>query len=186
LFDKNTWVGDDIQSAMINSTMENYIFWSVHVSATGDLSLNDTLMVSNGQPVTAVTDRLKNFIALARNNGSTKSVWFSIGSADVSDYQGVENILDNGTPAEIEVLYASFQQLMDLGADGFDFDYEENLSDPAALISKFAIGLNQNTGAQITFCPYYHGFWIDALIAVYKGLGSQPVVGYNLQWEYGG
>ena len=89
--------------------MENYIFWSVHVSATGDLSLNDTLMVSNGQPVTAVTDRLKNFIALARNNGSTKSVWFSIGPADVSDYQGVENILDNGTPAEIEVLYANFQ-----------------------------------------------------------------------------
>jgi hypothetical protein len=174
------------QSELLASQMNDYIFWSVHVNADASLHYNDVPLASGGTLDPTTGAGIGGIISAARKAGLARNVWFSIGAGGVSDFQNIQAILSAGGALEDE-LYANLKALMDLGADGFDLDYEEDLSDPVSLISQFTVGLNQRLGAKLTYCPYYGTtMWIDCLTANMTALGSQPVVGFNLQCYSGG
>ncbi|WP_291842893.1 hypothetical protein [Maricaulis sp.] len=174
------------QSELLASRMNDYIFWSVHVNPDGNLHYNDVPLVTNGVLDPTTGAGIGGIISAARKAGLAQNVWFSVGSGGVSDFQNIQSILNRGGANEAN-LFANFQVLMDLGADGFDLDYEEYLTEPAGLISRFTIELNQRMGAKLTYCPYYGvSMWIDCLKANMTELGSQPVVGFNLQCYAGG
>lgn len=171
---------------LLGSRINDYIFWSVHVHPDGSLYYNDSLLAQGGKTNPDIAQPIGDLIAAARKAKLVSTVWFSIGAGGVSDFANIQTILKAGGPVA-DNLYANFTALYQLGADGFDLDYEENLTDPVGLISELTIGLNQRMGARLTYCPYYDtGFWIDCLAATYKALGTQPVVAFNLQCYSGG
>ncbi|WP_300545482.1 hypothetical protein [Maricaulis sp.] len=174
------------KTELLNSKMNDYIFWSVHVNADASLHYNNEPLAENGTLNAATAGPIGDIISDAKQAGLVSSVWFSIGAGGVSDFQNIQSILDKGGTLE-KTLYANLKALMGLGATGFDLDYEEDLSDPSAFISRFTVGLNQKLGARVTYCPYYGPqMWIDALIANQKALGRQPVKAFNLQCYSGG
>ncbi len=171
---------------LLGSRMNDYIFWSVHVQPDGSLHYNDSPLAKDGKTIPDVAQPIADLIAAARKAKLVGSVWFSIGAGGVSDFANIQTILKTGGKA-VDNLYANFQAVYDLGADGFDLDYEENLIDPVGLISQLSVDLNQRMGARLTYCPYYGtSFWIDCLNATYKALKTQPVIAFNLQCYSGG
>jgi hypothetical protein len=171
---------------LLGSRINDYIFWSVHVHPDGSLYYNDSALAQGGKTNRDIAQPIADLIAAARKARLVSTVWFSIGAGGVSDFANIQAILRSGGKAA-DNLYANFQAVYALGADGFDLDYEENLTDPVGLISELTIGLNQRMGARLTYCPYYGtSFWIDCLAATYKALRTQPVIGFNLQCYSGG
>jgi hypothetical protein len=187
LFDSSGYVGGPTETAMIGSAMTDYIFWSIHVQTNGDLHYNNVAICSGGSAVPAVAGPIKTFIQSARAKGAVQSVWFSIGAGGVKDFQAIEQILQNPSGPAYTNLFANFQALFALGGDGFDFDYEESISDPIGTISTLGAELHARLGARITYCPYYgESFWIQCLEATLKMAGSQPVEAFRLQCYSGG
>jgi len=71
---------------------------------------------------------------------------------------------------------------------GFDMDYEE-WGDLATSVANVTIALSRQFGAgcPITFCPFTsQSDWIQSQQQIYSTLGTQPVVGFNLQTYAGG
>jgi hypothetical protein len=184
--DRGRWQGEATQAAMVGSATADYIFWSIHVDPDGNLNYNDASIVWDGTLNKKVSAPLRDMIADARVNGAAEAVWFSIGSGGVSDYANIQAILTSGDQSKIDNLYGNLALLKGLGADGFDLDYEELLSDASNLIAELTIGLHQKLGAVITYCPFYEGVWLPALRRVFQILGRQPVQAYNLQCYSGG
>jgi hypothetical protein len=171
---------------LLGSRINGYIFWSVHVQPDGSLNYNDSPLAQGGRTHPDVGQPIADLIAAARKAKLVNSVWFSIGAGGVSDFQNIQAILKAGGKAADD-LYANFKAVMALGADGFDLDYEENLTDPVGLISQLSAGLHSRMGAKLTYCPYSGtSFWIDCLTATYKALKTQPVIAFNLQCYSGG
>lgn len=184
LFDKvKGWQGDQIQSEMLASTMTDYIFWSIHVQPNGDLHMNDVPVCVGGLPNTSVTSHLRSFISAAKAHGAT--IWFSVGSGGVPDYAHIASILANPSGSAYANLFANLYVLNALGADGYDFDYEESFypSGPGVdVITKFGIALHDQYNAKLTYCPYTdHSFWVQCLQAMYSHYGYQPVAALRLQ-----
>jgi hypothetical protein len=172
---------------MIGSAMTDYIFWSIHVQANGDLHYNNVAICTGGSTVSSIAGPIQSFIKSARASGAVQSVWFSIGAGGVHDFQAIEQIFANPSSAAYANLFANFKALYALGGDGFDFDYEENITDPVGTIATLGAELHNQLGARITYCPYYgESFWIQCLQATLKKAGSQPVEAFRLQCYSGG
>lgn len=185
LFNNGQWSGQETEDQLLASEMNDYIFWSLHVSPTGDLNYNNVSLAKGGTLNTAVSGPIQAMIQAAAGQG-VSSFYFSIGAGGVSDWQNIETILDNGGDNQ-KNLFANLAQLVSLGVTGFDFDYEENISNPVGTISATAELLHKTFGSVITFCPYMdQTMWLNALQQIYDDLGTQPVVAYNLQCYSGG
>jgi hypothetical protein len=187
LFDNGSWIGGPTQQALTASPLNQYVLWALHVDASGNLIYNNSPIVTNGALDTAVSDPIKALIDDGRQNGACNSVYFSIGGWGVHDFTNIAAILAAGGAAESN-LFGNLQLLIGLGVDGFDFDNEEFLQDPAGVMSDFSTKLFTDLGAHTSYCPYTNEtMWIQALQQTYQKCGNvQPVTAMNLQCYAGG
>jgi hypothetical protein len=175
--------GSAVIADLKNSGFTTVIAWSVHVNTKGDLSYNDTPIVSNGSYI-GDPEWPKRLSGL-KQGGSVNRLLFSVGSADVSDYSHIQSLIRSQGTGPNSILHQNFLALKRAipAIDGIDFD-DEDLNDQDTIV-QFAQMLNL-MGYQVTFCPYTNSqFWIDCL----HTLNSKTpglVTGFNLQCYAGG
>ena len=150
------------------SGFSTIIAWSVHVNATNaDLTLNDTLIVSNG---VYVGDPSWPSLLGQLKTGSTSvdRLLFSVGSGPPPiDFTNIETLIKNyGTGAQ-SPLYKNFAALLAAipSIDGIDFDDEDNYDQDTVV--QFALMLKAIGYREVTFCPYTDmSFWAGCLAAL--------------------
>ncbi|MCA1748408.1 MAG: hypothetical protein ABR601_01020 [Parasphingopyxis sp.] len=192
LFDKsNDCVSGNTAGAMAASVMTDYVFWSVHVSPQGDLGYNNVSLASGGQIVAETVNCLKAVADAGRGSGELQRVWLSIGAGGTSDFTNIADIL-NATDGRRETMLANFAAVANaLGACGFDYDNEDQIGNVEVITGLTAALYGDNSAWRFSFCPYGNSsyasqYWIQCLQAIFKQLGTQPVVGFNLQCYSGG
>lgn len=141
-----------------NSGFDTAILWSVHVNASGAISLNnDTLVDAGGTYVYGQWAR--NNCALLKQAPTTiRRIEFSVGAYGAADFEGIESLV-NKSPANGggtgpgSILRRNFQALHNAfpQVDAIDFDDESNYD--VASTAAFALML-ADLGYQVTFCPY--------------------------------
>ena len=169
------------------SGFSTIIAWSVHVNATNaDLTLNDTLIVSNG---VYVGDPSWPSLLGQLKTGSTSvdRLLFSVGSGPPPiDFTNIETLIKNyGTGAQ-SPLYKNFAALLAAipSIDGIDFDDEDNYDQDTVV--QFALMLKAIGYREVTFCPYTDmSFWAGCLAAL-QAQAPGLVTAYNLQCYSGG
>lgn len=162
------------------------ILWALHVSATGDLSYNDTFIVRNGV-FCAQYAYLPRYLNRLKAAGTVKQILFSIGGWGVGDFQNMQNLLT--TQAGKQALMQNFNALATaLPIDGFDFDMEEWDADYTTAVVDMTKNLHGINNMAITYCPYNNiPFWLNALAQVYTQNNNQQIVSaFNLQCYAGG
>ena len=179
------------QAAQLNAGITTPILWSIHIHANGDLYLNDSPFVSNGQilystdPTQGVNPDFPALMAaLTGGGGSVAEVLVSVGAwgttSDFSNWLGAQPAVQ----ANLSALVSAF------GVAGVDFDYESEDGYTAADQSMIVTLTLQvfAAGCYVTYCPYTAmDFWAGCLSAAYAGAGNvQPVKWMNLQCYAGG
>jgi len=190
-----SWQGETILSQLENSNISDVILWSIHVHSNGDLHYNNEPLVIGGKSQVAA-EHIKMFIGSLRRTGSInqspKNFWFSIGSGGVSDYASVHSLLNSSGLDNLNFL-KNLEVLFNMGAIGFDFDYEESFANTGIgpeTIPKFTVELYKRFGSRITYCPFCsaNSFWLPCLATTYTLMEQayQPVEAFNLQCYSGG
>jgi hypothetical protein len=192
--------GLDIALANIpGSVTTDYILFSLEVPSGTSANINfglSTIVLATGGHATPSTDELLCRVVRAGvDKGKCRRVWLSIGSGGSSAFANIQTIFNTGGTLKTTLL-ANFgairQALLNITgveAVGFDMDYEESGNDLTSRVANVTIALYNAFQCQVTFCPYQQWLqnnWIAALQQVYSTLGTQPVVGYNLQTYSGG
>lgn len=173
--------------AVQDSGFTTVILWTLHVQSNGDVYYNDTLIVQDGQ-FSEGCDYLPELVTKLKSGGTVDKVLFCIGSADVSDFENIQNLM--GTRFGLKVLHDNFKALVNtLPIDGFDFDLEEYpFESYTDTVVQLTLMLHRNYGMTVTYCPYMdESFWLNCLAQVYAQNGNQQIVGwFNLQCDAGG
>jgi hypothetical protein len=180
------------------SVTTDYILFSLEVPSGTSADINfglSTIVLATGGHVTSATDKLLCSVVRAGvDKGKCQRVWLSIGSGGSSAFTNIQTILNTGGTLKTTLLKnfgaicQALKNITGVKAVGFDMDYEEG-GDLAAVVANVTIALYKEFQCQFTFCPYQKWLqsnWIAALQRVYSTLGTQPVVGYNLQTYAGG
>jgi hypothetical protein len=187
------------QAAQLNQGITTVIMWSIHIHQSGDLYLNDTLFVKNGQ-IQYSTDGKSgvnpDFPTLIKalmgsgsgsgsgSGGSVRDLIVSVGAwgttSDFTAWLGARGAVK----ANLAALQSTF------GVTGVDFDYESEggyTSDEQAMIVTLTLDVG-SLGLYATYCPYTaEDFWTGCLSAVYaQNNQSQIVKWMNLQCYAGG
>ena len=169
-----------IQASLFNSV----ILWSVHVAANGDLSYNNTPLVTGGV-FNASLNYMKPYVAALRAQGE---VWWGVGSWGATDFSNIGTLLS--TSAGTQTVTDTFSALFEaLPADGVDFDMEESYDATMQnTIIDFTLLLANQLKVGVTYCPYMdEPFWLGCLAGVYAQNDQQQVVRrLNLQCYAGG
>ena len=173
--------GLSVMNTLRSSGFTTVILWCIHVdSNTGNLILNDQLVVANGAYVgnAAWPGQLA---TLKTPPTSVNRIEVSVGSWGVNDFQSVQTLMNNQGTNTGSILYRNFQALKNAtGAAAVDFD-DEMLYDVATTV-KFGRMLS-SIGYKVTLCPYNNpGFWQN----VNTQLGSSIVDAIYLQCYAGG
>jgi hypothetical protein len=199
-----------LQTALNNipgSTTTDYMLCSLNVagvdangrpSADINYGWNLPCILASGGKVTQWTvDHLVKVVTTGVNQGKCQRVWLTIGGAydseKTSAFTNIDAIINNGGALCTELMSnfgAIINALGGYNKVGFDMDYEEG-GDIASVVANVTNTLVNNFGSYFTFCPYQgwdagQQAWIQALQKVYSFVGSQRVVGYNLQTYQGG
>lgn len=156
------------------------ILWSIHVDSTsGNLVLNDQLVVSNGTYVGNSTWPSQ-LAMLKTAPTSVNRIEVSVGAWGVNDFQSVQSLMSSQGTNTTSILYRNFLALKKAtGATAVDFD-DEMLYDVGTTV-KFGQMLS-SLGYKVTLCPYLNGpFWQT----VYNQLGTSVDAVY-LQCYAGG
>lgn len=139
------------------SGFNTVIFWSVHIGKTGDLILNNSIIISDGEYVGK-----KNWPEEVRNlreqTTSVNRIEFSVGAWGVPDFENIESLINSQGTGENSILYRNFKKLKEItGADAIDFDDESNYNVSSTVtFSEMLVGL----AYKITLCPYTQKtFW---------------------------
>jgi hypothetical protein len=179
--------GQSVIDNLKASGFSTILAWSVHVDATnGDLTLNDTLIVSNGAYVgdpawPALLGQLKT------GTTSVDRILFSVGSGPPPiDFTNIETLIKNYGTGSQSPLYKNFAALLAAipSIDGIDFDDEDNYDQDTVV--EFALMLKAVGYREVTFCPYTDmNFWSGCLAAL-ETQAPGLVTGYNLQCYSGG
>jgi hypothetical protein len=156
-----------------------------HKVALGDLTWNDTLLVSSysGQPVfdpTGSFTKLAGRLQTLLGKGTVQKIFFSIGGGGTLDFTTIKQLA--ATPQGQQTLQKNFALLLQKlpTITGFDFD-DEDLYD-ANITAWLTSFLFTKFNVAITYCPWSGStYWNQCLQLVYKLLKKQPVVGFNLQ-----
>lgn len=185
LFGQNVPSTNDPQlKQLLESQFNSVVLWAVHVNANGDLSYNNTPLVTSGvfNPDLKFMHR---YVAALKQHGE---VWWSVGAWGVSDFANIGALL--ATPQGTATLTASFGALLQaVPADGIDFDMEESYDGAMRnTVTQFTLLLTRSLKAGVTYCPYTdETFWLNCLADVYEQNGQkQPVRRFNLQCYAGG
>lgn len=176
--------GSSTQLADIkNSGFTSAICWALHVDQQGDLTYNDTKIVTSGDYVgdpswPEFLDGLK--------TGTVDTILFSLGGWGVGDFANIQALIQKYGTGKENPLYKNLAALRAVipSTDGFDYD-DESLydEDTTVKLSQMAADLGYT---EITFCPYaMQGFWVNCLKRLQE---SNPglVKGFNLQCYAGG
>lgn len=188
---------DDLISAGYSAV----IVWSVHVASNGDLSLNDTKIVSGGVYSESKTTPMDLPARLAQIRKAGTQILFSVGSGGSSDYANIGALLTQQGTGSSSVLYKNFaalkQAMVKAGGDidAIDFDNEEisvswgKTVDPAQVktMTEFSTLLKNVGFASVTFCPYNNlDTWTDTYTKVLSQHGKDFVSAIHLQCYSGG
>ncbi|MBO9558578.1 MAG: hypothetical protein J7515_08330, partial [Caulobacter sp.] len=159
------------QVAQLNAGITTVILWSIHIHDGGDLYLNNTLFVQNGQ-VKYATDGKSGVNpdfpqlvkALTHGGGTVKDLLVSVGAwGTTSDFTAWLASRD-AVKANLMTLKRAF------GITGVDFDYESETGytdDEQAMIVDLTLDVG-SLGLYATYCPYTEqDFWNGALAGVY-------------------
>lgn len=133
------------------------MLWTIHVNPNGDLVYNDQLLVSNGAYVGS--SQWPNQLAtLKQAPTSVKRLEISVGSAGVSDFQNIKNLVGSQGTGTDSILFKNFTALKNaIGPDAVSFD-NEDLYDVSSTV---AFGnMLAGIGFKITLCPYTNtSYW---------------------------
>lgn len=172
-----------------NSGYNALIMWSVHVSSTGTLALNNTQIVTNGKYAEADTMNLPARLATLHKAGI--QIIFSVGSGGVNDYHHISGLLNGGVPGPGNALYDNFKALKDAmvaaggDIDAIDFDNEDYMDTPTMV--NFGIMLGNIGYSSVAFCPYYTDpVWTDTYNQLLTAKGNSFVSAIHLQCYSGG
>ncbi len=159
--------GTAVMNTLRSSGFTTVILWSIHVdSSTGNLILNDQLVVANGAYVgnSAWPSQLA---SLKTAPTFVNRIEVSVGSWGVNDFQSVQSLMNSGGTNSTSILYRNFLALKNAtGATAVDFD-DETLYDTGTTV-KFGRML-ASIGYKVSLCPYNNAsFWQS----VYGQLGS--------------
>lgn len=185
LFGTNDSSTNDAQLAQLQaSAFNSVILWSVHVAANGDLTYNDTPLVTGGT-FNPDLSYMASYVAALREQGE---VWWGVGSWGASDFSNLGALLSTatGTATVTDTFRTLFAALP---ADGVDFDMEESYdADMQNTIIDFTLLLTRSLNVGVTYCPYMdEPFWLNCLAGVYAANNQQQVVRrLNLQCYAGG
>jgi len=159
--------GTSVMNDLRASGFTTVVLWCIHVdSTTGNLILNDQLVVSNGVYVgnSAWPAQLA---TLKTAPTSVNRIEVSVGSWGVNDFLSIQTLMNSQGTNSSSILYRNFQALKTAtGATAIDFD-DETLYDVATTV-KFGQMLS-SLGCKVSLCPYTDtSFWQT----VYAQLGS--------------
>lgn len=178
--------------AMSSSAMTDYLIWSIHVDADGNLHYNGVELVNNGIVDAQTANCIKEVIVQGRNAGRLERVWLSIGSGGgPTDFTHIDNILNGGGEKQTNLLN-NFKVIADyFELYGFDYDNEDQIGNIPVIVNLTVALYHQNPNYRFSFCPYGYSagaapYWISCLQGIYSHLGTQPVEGFNLQCYAGG
>lgn len=196
----------DLQNALAQisgSVTTDCILFSLNVgsgtSADINFGLSGPVLASGGQITAATDDLLSRVVSAGVTSGKCQRVWLSIGGWGSNAFTNIQTILATGG-ALSSTLMDNFGAIVKAlggikGVElvGFDMDYEQSSGDLASLVASVTLALHGAFKCPVTFCPFQQlppdptsSPWITALQKVYSSLGSQPVVGFNLQIYAGG
>jgi hypothetical protein len=150
--------GQSVMNTLRASGFTTVVLWAIHVHAdTGDLYLNDQLVVSNGQYVgnSAWPGQLK---TLKQAPTSVNRIEISVGSAGPDDWGAIASLINSGGTGTSSVLYRNFQALRTAtGADAINDDDEQHYDlNTSTSFARMVIG----QGYLFTFVPYTNmAFW---------------------------
>lgn len=179
------------QAQQLNQGITTVLLWSIHIHASGDLYLNDTPFVANGQ-ISYSTDSTQGvnpdfpslIKALLNGTGSVKELLVSVGAwGTTSDFRAWYA----ARPAVLKNLKA-LQAAFNISGVDFDFEPENGYTDADAdMIVALTMDV-ASLGLFATYCPYTNAsWWADCLAEVYQqGEGKQHVRWFNLQCYAGG
>lgn len=175
---------EDLKSAGYSAL----IVWSVHVTPTGTLILNDTQIVANGVYQEAQRMDLPKRLAELRKAGL--QIIFSVGAGGTQDFTNIGALLQQGSGPGTP-LYQNFQALkqaiVNAGGDidAIDFDNEDDLQ--SAIMVPFGAMLAAIGYASVTFCPYHQSQeWTDTYTQLRSQFGKGFVSAIHLQCYSGG
>ena len=164
------------------------IVWSVHVTPTGTLVLNDTQFVANGVYQEAQPMNLPSRLASLRKAGL--QIVFSVGAGGTQDFTNIGTLLQQGSGPGT-ALYDNFnalkQAMVKAGGDidAVDFDNEDNM-DTSVMVG-FGAMLAAIGYASVAFCPYYQDqVWTDTYTQLRAKFGKSFVSAIHLQCYSGG
>lgn len=180
------------QQAVNNLLQAGYtavILWSVHVDASGNLFINDTMFVSNGVYKEQQPMNLPARLAQLRKAGI--QIILSVGAGGTSDFTNIQALLNGGVPTKGNPLYDNFSALkaamVNAGGDidAIDFDNEDNMN--TATMVNFGVMLGNIGYSSVTFCPYYTSqVWTDTYNQLQSQKGNGFVSAIHLQCYSGG
>jgi hypothetical protein len=199
-----------LNAALVNipgSVTSDYIMFSLNVASGSSADINygwnlGSILASNGQVTSQTLNLLVPVVKAGVDKGQCQRVWLTVGAAvnpnnpqATSTFANIQTILNTGGAlkstllANFGAIAAALRSAAGGKPVGFDMDYEENTDVLAALVANVTIALYNQFKCPVTFCPFQgwlQSSWISALQQVYSTLGTQPVVGYNLQTYAGG
>lgn len=157
-----------------------------HVDAAGDISFNDTQIITGGAYIGA-PEWPSQLSQLLSGPGSTiERLLASFGGGGVADFQNIQTIYENnenslvGTnfAANCLALFSTFPMI-----ELIDMDVEDNYHEPSFVAF---CQLLKYYGFSITFCPYTNqSFWTGSLAALNQS-NPDAVKWWNLQCYDGG
>jgi hypothetical protein len=168
------------------------IIWTIHVSSAGDLTLNDTPLVTGGE---YQSSGLGDFAArLAQLKQAGMQVIFCVGEdkQEKGDYYNIYNLLNAGPGSQsYKNFYSNFSVLLktmsDAGADidAIDMDNEDYYENNVVVL--FSDLLKEIGYPSVTFCPYNNSdFWQDSYNQLTAKYGASFVSAFHLQCYDGG
>jgi len=149
--------GLSVMNTLRSSGFNTVLIWSIHVYLNGDLYLNDDQVVSNGIYVGS-SEWPGEILTLKKSPTSINRVEVSVGSAGVSDFADIQNIIARYGADSNSILYKNFLTLKRItGADCVDLDIEDTYDVGSAVAFSVMCG---RLGMHVSFCPYTNvAFW---------------------------
>ncbi len=154
------------------SGFRDMILWSVHVPTSGDLVLNDVLIVSDGEYV-GDPGWPAQVSSLKEPPTSVTRIEFSVGAWGTTDFEHIQQLIEEQGTGPRSVLYRNFAALREVipEIDAINYDDESNYH----LESTVAFSLMlEAQGYRVSFAPYTNqGFWValyDQLAELRPGL----------------
>lgn len=153
-YEKGQSVMNDLKASGFNTVM----IWSIHVSSTGDLNINDNEICKNGLYVGGDTWKSQ-WATLKQAPTSINRIEVSIGAWGTPDFENIKALINSQGTGSNTNLYKNFKALLTAtGADAVNYD-DESCYDVNSAV-KFGQMCTSMGYKNVTLCPYTNvSFW---------------------------